>query len=237
MDLGELPAYRMVIQGQYDERFRDAGDEPLRRFHDRSRPYVDRVVAALNLPDEGSFLDIGCGTGLASLAVARARPNFRVTGIDLSDTALELARRLAKEQGAERVNYQAGEAEAPPTGPWDRATVLSVFNLLSDKRGALEAWRRVLHPRGRLVLTDAFTTGASTRGVGPLSEPAFLRLLNQTGWRMAHREDITRLVTRLNAEGGWFWSEYLRPGYRYLLVAIEPVPGFRGPGTAPGSTS
>jgi SAM-dependent methyltransferase len=46
-------------------------------------------------PQSGRAVDIGCGAGETSIALARARPGLAVTGIDLSDDLLEVARRQA----------------------------------------------------------------------------------------------------------------------------------------------
>lgn len=224
MDLGHLPGYRWAIQGQYDARFHGMGVEDALRLAQRCDAYMSRVTMALQLPDAGRHLDLGCGSGLAALAVARARPGMRVVGLDGSTRALDLARQVATCQGVSNVDWFEGDAESPPPGPFDRATALSLFNLLPDKASALSAWRRAMTGSGRLVLTDGFTSGPGTRGgSGPLRDGAFTAMLRATGWRSVRREDLTPLVRRLNEAGAWAWPEYLRPGVRYLLHALEPA--------------
>lgn len=59
------------------------------------RPETEKLVgwAIQNLPAGGRMLDVGCGSGAISLAVAEARPDGRYTACDVSDAALAVARR------------------------------------------------------------------------------------------------------------------------------------------------
>jgi len=66
-------------------------------------------------------LDIGCGAGEVSLALARARPAARVTGIDLSSDLVAVAR----ERAVERPNVRFVEADASAFAP-DEAPQLLV---------------------------------------------------------------------------------------------------------------
>ncbi len=65
-----------------------------------------------------SVVDIGTGSGAIAVAVARRHPAARVTAVDLSPAALEVARRNAARHGlAERVRFLEGDLFAPvPAG-------------------------------------------------------------------------------------------------------------------------
>lgn len=64
---------------------------------------VDRMIETL--PQGGRLLDLGTGSGAIALAVARHRPDARVTGIDISADALEIAKRNARKVGAKNVEF------------------------------------------------------------------------------------------------------------------------------------
>ena len=60
------------------------------------------------LPNEAAVLDIGCGAGGTSLALAEARPDARVTGLDISDALVAAARERAQGRAA----FEVGDASS-----------------------------------------------------------------------------------------------------------------------------
>jgi SAM-dependent methyltransferase len=60
------------------------------------------------LPPDPAVLDIGCGAGSTSLALADARPDARVTGLDLSEALIAAAR--ARADG--RATFEVGDASS-----------------------------------------------------------------------------------------------------------------------------
>ncbi|MGC2375040.1 MAG: peptide chain release factor N(5)-glutamine methyltransferase [Solirubrobacteraceae bacterium] len=66
------------------------------------RPETELLVeVALRLPHGARVLDVGTGSGAVALALKDERPDLQVTGSDLSDDALELARSNGKRLGLE----------------------------------------------------------------------------------------------------------------------------------------
>ena len=61
-------------------------------------------------PAAGSFLDIGCGWGPITLALAEASPEARVTAIDVNERALELTAANAAANGCGNVTVLAADA-------------------------------------------------------------------------------------------------------------------------------
>jgi SAM-dependent methyltransferase len=146
------PADRPWWDGYFDETFVDV----YRDFLTPER--TEREVAGLRemvpLPAGGRVLDLGCGWGRH--AVALARGGFRVTGVDLSETLLERARRRAAAAGVE-VEWVRGDVrEVAREGGYDLAVSLfsSLGYFLSDDEDVrvLSAARRALGPDGAFVL-------------------------------------------------------------------------------------
>jgi release factor glutamine methyltransferase len=78
---------------------------------------VERALALLDGMEAPRVLDVGVGSGAIALALKDERPDARVTGVDESEEALELARENAKLLDLD-VELKAGGLEAAEAG-WD----------------------------------------------------------------------------------------------------------------------
>lgn len=66
--------------------------------------YGSRVlIDALEIQDNASVLDVGCGYGPIGLTAARLAPNGYVTMIDINERAIELAKENAKLNGIHNI--------------------------------------------------------------------------------------------------------------------------------------
>ena len=108
------------------------------------------------MPAGARVVDIGCGTG--RLVLRLAERGCEVTGVDLSSAMLrETAKRLDRHgrQGA-LVRADMCRLEGLGDGSFDAAVCMfSTLGILKGRRlrrAALAEWRRVLAPRGLLVL-------------------------------------------------------------------------------------
>lgn len=108
------------------------------------------------LPSQPSdVLDVGTGTGFVALIASQL--GHRVTGLDLSAAMLAEARMHAKQCDA-NVLFEIGDAVAPPLDE-ESLDVIICRHLLWTLRGpqiALVNWRRLLRPKGRVVVIDGF---------------------------------------------------------------------------------
>ncbi|QNQ09694.1 class I SAM-dependent methyltransferase [Sphingomonas alpina] len=136
-----------------------------RHFYDLTRKYYllgrDRLIRRLDPPKGGSVIEIGCGTGRNLIAAARAWPEARFYGIDISEAMLETARaKVAKAGLTDRITLAQGDAtEFDAQGLFGIATFDRVFqsytlSMIPDWRGALREGAGKLAPGGRLDLVD-----------------------------------------------------------------------------------
>lgn len=117
---------------------------------------VPEVDERLRRAEEPRILDIGCGTGWSTIALARAYPNAQVRGIDLDAASIEEAVRNAEAAGiGPGACFEVGDATTVDTlGPVDLACVFEAVHDMGDPVGALAATRRALKPGGSLVMAD-----------------------------------------------------------------------------------
>jgi SAM-dependent methyltransferase len=111
-------------------------------------PPVLAEVAGIRSGDR--VLDVACGTGiLARDVLARVGPSGRVTGLDLNEGMLAVARRLRPE-----MDWRQGDAAKLPFEDSAFDVVASQFSLMffPDRVAALREMWRVLAPRGRLAV-------------------------------------------------------------------------------------
>jgi len=74
------------------------------------RRWKRRIVNLLPL-NPTRVLDLACGTGILTLAIARRYPNCQVVGVELRDEYLEIARKKVEKLGIRNVELILGRAE------------------------------------------------------------------------------------------------------------------------------
>jgi SAM-dependent methyltransferase len=99
-EVGGEPAVMDEPQGvaEYDE-LGTAAEVGLHHFSARA---ISRLM-----PERGTLLDLGCGSGRLLARFARGRPDVRVIGLDLSEPMLEMGREMLQREGlGERVELR-----------------------------------------------------------------------------------------------------------------------------------
>jgi ubiquinone/menaquinone biosynthesis C-methylase UbiE len=128
--------------------------------------WVDAVRSLLPT-NPSDVLDVGTGTGFVALIAAAL--GHRVTGIDLAENMLAMARRQAGGRGLS-VSLIVGDAVKPPVAEesFDAVTSRSLIWTLRDLSGAFGNWRRALRPHGRLIAF--YGVGSAAPPPGPARE-------------------------------------------------------------------
>jgi ubiquinone/menaquinone biosynthesis C-methylase UbiE len=150
------------------------------------------TVDALRLADGDLVLDVACGPGNFTAALAAAvAPTGRAIGIDYSAPMLARARRDNSHPGA---TYLLGDAHRLPFRDHavDAVNCYAALYLIPDPYGAFDEMLRVLRAGGRVSL---MTSLGSPR---PWVRPVQARALGATGLTMFDRDEFTG---RLRAAG------------------------------------
>ncbi|WP_250007346.1 bifunctional 2-polyprenyl-6-hydroxyphenol methylase/3-demethylubiquinol 3-O-methyltransferase UbiG [Actinoplanes sp. M2I2] len=131
-------------------------------------PAVPEVEARLRATPGARVLDLGCGTGRSSVALALAHPAITVRGIDLDEDSVTEARAAAATAGvADRVSFTLGDA-ADLDGEYDLVTVFEALHDMGDPVGVLRAVRPRLAPGGSVLIGDERVADEFTAPAGEL---------------------------------------------------------------------
>lgn len=102
-------------------------------------------------------LEIGCGTGVVSRAIARrVGPGGSVLALDPSPIFLSQAEELARAAGIENLTFQAADARDLdlPDGAFDVAVAVTVLCHVPGRDRVLRELRRVVRPGGQVLIVD-----------------------------------------------------------------------------------
>lgn len=121
---------------------------------------VPRIIPALEgvesaLEAGGAVADIGCGAGLALVALAQRFPRATLHGYDISHHAIERAEELVAEAGVNNVRLHHGGADLLPTGPTlDFVLTLDCLHDMTRPEDTVRAIRQALRPEGTWLIKD-----------------------------------------------------------------------------------
>jgi S-adenosylmethionine-diacylgycerolhomoserine-N-methlytransferase len=125
------------------------------------RTAILREAAAVARP--ARILEVGCGTGKNLVNLCRLFPQAEVTGVDLSETMLAVARRKTAPLGSRvRLLHGAYDPAFPNDRAWDLilfSYALSMFNPGFGK--AIATAHRDLAPGGHIAVVDFHDTRLS----------------------------------------------------------------------------
>jgi ubiquinone/menaquinone biosynthesis C-methylase UbiE len=230
-----------------DERLAAAFDHAARRYdalvavNPGYHAHLRRSARRLGLPGEGRglrVLDLGCGTGASTAALAAVLPEARITAVDASAGMLEKASAKRWPPGVTFTRAPVERlADAGVRGPYDAVFAAYLFRNVTDPDAVLATVRGLLAPGGRLGVHEYTLAGRRTdravwtlvcRGVvqpvaGALGDGALYRHL----WRSVMEFDTAgRFADRLRTAGFEHVRRLPLPGWQtgitHTFVARRP---------------
>lgn len=114
------------------------------------------VLDTLGIRASDRVLDIACGPGLITCAVAKLAQH--VTGLDLTPAMLEQARRQQALAGLDNLTWTRGDVEALPFPAASFSCVMTrySFHHFTNPKAVLAEMVRVTQPGGRVGVIDVF---------------------------------------------------------------------------------
>ena len=146
------------IEGMFDNIAKDY--DSLNHIMSLSIDKIWRRKAIKKIKDAGEaprVLDVACGTGDFSIAIAKAVRKGEVIGVDISKEMLEVMhQKVLKNKLESIISQEVGDGEAMrfPDASFDR--VVNAFGIrnFEDRDKGLREALRVLKPGGRLVILE-----------------------------------------------------------------------------------
>jgi SAM-dependent methyltransferase len=159
-------------------------------------PAVPDLDRRLRSAPPARVLDLGCGLGASSIALAHAYPRAQVLGVDLDEESVTEARTQAAEAGvADRVAFEVGDAaQVNAEARFDLVTVFEALHDMGDPVGALRTARALLAEDGNILVADERVADAFTATGDPLERFMY-------GWSVLHCLPATLAEQPVEATG------------------------------------
>lgn len=170
----------------------------------------DKVLALLAPKAGERALDIGCGPGLTTEALARAvGPDGNVVGVDIAPPMLAIARQRCAP--LPQVSFERADVTRLPweDGRFDVALASQVYEYVDQIDTALAELARVIRPGGRAVLVD---TDWESAVWASHDDARMRRVLEAWNEHIPHPQLPRTLVRRL-----------LQAGFAEVRVEVVPL--------------
>jgi ubiquinone/menaquinone biosynthesis C-methylase UbiE len=121
--------------------------------------FVDLILDNCNLQGGQNILDVGVGTGLISIAIAkRLSGKCKILGIDITDVMLKKAKAgIENESLGDVISLKDAPAENIPVKDDLYDLIVCIFTIRhTDIKNALNEFIRVLKPKGRICIVDLY---------------------------------------------------------------------------------
>ena len=139
-------------------------------------------------PKNATLLDLGTGSGAIALAIAKERPDIKVSASDLSTAALEIAKKNARSLNLNLAFFHSNWYQSLPRNKWDLLVSNPPYlsendphldtlekepiEALVSGRDGLEAIRQIvrgssyfLNPQGHLLIEHGFNQSEAVRRI------------------------------------------------------------------------
>ena len=150
VDPAELAKFEAIAQRWWDP---NGPSRPLHDLNPLRLKYVDRAVSLAGKDAPARVVDVGCGGGILSEAMART--GARVLGIDLSNACLDVARLHALEVRVELCYRAVSADELARERPadFDAVTCMELLEHVPDPASMLASLAALVKPGGDVIVS------------------------------------------------------------------------------------
>ncbi|MBQ8488433.1 MAG: class I SAM-dependent methyltransferase [Pseudobutyrivibrio sp.] len=171
-----------------------------------SKQIIEGVASYVKIPDGGKCLDVGCGSGALSIAVAKRNPNAQVIGIDrwgkeYASFSKNLCESNSAAEGVGNTSFQQGDACKLdfPDETFDAVTSNYVYHNIpsKDRQAILLETLRTLKKGGTFAIHDIM----SNSKYGDME--SFVKKLKDMGYEEVKFVDTTNGMFMSKWESTW----------------------------------
>ena len=171
-----------------------------------SKQIIEGVASYVKIPDGGKCLDVGCGSGALSIAVAKRNPNAQVVGIDrwgkeYASFSKNLCESNSAAEGVSNTSFQQGDACKLdfPDEAFDAVTSNYVYHNIpsKDRQAILLETLRTLKKGGTFAIHDIM----SNSKYGDME--SFVKKLKDMGYEEVKLVDTTNGMFMSKWESTW----------------------------------
>jgi len=171
-----------------------------------SKQIIEGVASYVKIPDGGKCLDVGCGSGALSIAVAKRNPNAQVIGIDrwgkeYASFSKNLCESNSAAEGVSNTSFQQGDACKLdfPDEIFDAVTSNYVYHNIpsKDRQTILLETLRTLKKGGTFAIHDIM----SNSKYGDME--SFVKKLKDMGYEEVKLVDTTNGMFMSKWESTW----------------------------------
>jgi len=147
VDAAEIEKFQSIASRWWD---RESEFKPLHEINPLRVAYIEKQAHGVA---DKKVLDVGCGGGI--LAEALAQNGAQVTGIDMAELSLKVAKLHLHESGFD-VDYQLSTVETfaeNNAAQFDIVTCLEMLEHVPDPASIIKSASRMLKPDGVLILS------------------------------------------------------------------------------------
>lgn len=192
-----------------------------RHIYDLTRKYYllgrDTMISGIEIPQGGTLLEVGCGTGRNLLLARRHYPTAGLYGLDISSEMLASARQNFRKERelpvlrvADATRFASGDFG---TSGFDRVMISYALSMIPDWKAAIDRSLAALSPSGSLHIVD-------------FGQQEHLPLLVKTGlqawlarFHVTPRADLQRVLEdRAHAHGLQLSFQPMWRGYAWHAV-------------------
>jgi SAM-dependent methyltransferase len=196
----------------------------LRAADAQQRAMLADYLDDLELADDARVLDVGCGTGAVTRALAARLPAGRIVGVDPSAVFVEHARTLGA--GIANVSFEVGDGRDLPfeDASFDAVVYHTSLCHIPGPEQVLAEARRVTAAGGRLAIFDGDyeTTTVAISPTDPLQACAEAAIE-----ALVHDRFLVRRLPGLVRDAGWQTVRVKSHGYveageaGYMLTIVD----------------